>query len=404
MTKSKELSKEEEDILHKTFYDDGLMVGIRKFYNYIKNTYPDVHITYRQITEWLKRQQMYQINQPTRQTKHIKSIVAHHKLEMLQMDLLDYSQNTAPNAYKYVVVIVDVFTRFVWLFPTINKEAKTITDLFTYFYDTKLKSLGDKVTKLITDEGGEFKGLDEFLTKHNIKHITSTSPQSQSIVERTNQTIRRLWQKYINVKDIKNRWAVLQEIGKMYNETYHSSIGTSPLKAFEMTQEERKKLEDEKTNEARNKVVKDEKRVLPIANSGKDLGIDDLVRIKHLKKGPLRKDKGYANWSEEVYKVIRKVRALRENTQPRYKLQNDKGDIIRKLYYREDLLHIPHDTNFGNNFDEKVHEKVHEKHSENIVVEKPKKTKKVVAKSDDRGFEALPKRISQRPKYLEDYE
>ena len=167
-------------------------------------------------------------------------------------------------------------------------------------------------------------------------------------------------------------------------------------------------LEDEKTNEARNKVVKDEKRVLPIANSGKDLGIDDLVRIKHLKKGPLRKDKGYANWSEEVYKVIRKVRALRENTQPQYHLQNDNGDIIRKLYYREDLLHIPHDTNFGNKFDEKVHEKihekVHEKHSENIVVEKPKKTKKVVAKSDDRGFEALPKRISQRPKYLEDYE
>ena len=46
------------------------------------------------------------------------------------MDLIDYSQNKAPNALKYLLTIIDVFSKKGWAFPLINKKQETILKAF----------------------------------------------------------------------------------------------------------------------------------------------------------------------------------------------------------------------------------------------------------------------------------
>ena len=342
------LTQEQENFLSKLYYEDGNPLGIRKFYYLAEEKAQQnnvQHVTYRQISSWLKSQPHHQINQSTRQTKHIKPITAKTHHEMLQLDLMDFSQNTAPNSFKYVVVIIDVYSRYIWLYPSKNKKADTILNIFTQFYENEIATTNVHVKKLITDKGAEFNTLNTILTQYNIKHITSTNPQSQSIVERANQTIRRLWEKYIELKSVKNRWAVLPQIAEIYNNTYHSSIKTTPALLY--NEENADKLKQANTLQKERIKNTKNKRILAISNSSTPLNIGDYVRVKRQKKGELRKDKGYDNWTREVFVVTKRIRSKTAITQERYKIKNlENGNEIKRTYYREDLLVIPKDTNF----------------------------------------------------------
>jgi transposase InsO family protein len=341
------LTKEQEQFLHKLYYDEGNPLGIRKFYYLAETKAQEAsvqHVTYRQITSWLKKQPSYQTNQPTRQTKHIRPIAAKTHHEMLQMDLMDFSQNTSPNAFKYVVVIIDVYSRFAWLYAAIDKKADTILNIFSSFYEDEIASTNVHVKKLITDQGAEFNTLNTFLLQYKIKHITSTNPQSQSIVERCNQTIRRLWDKYILLKNVKNRWSVLPKIAEMYNNTYHSSIKTTPQLLYNEENSDKLKRANNIQKERIENAVS--KRVVAISNSSLPLVVGDYVRVKRLKKGNLRKDKGFSNWSPQIFVVVKRIRSKTEITQERYKIKSLDTDVeVKRTYYREDLLLIPKDTN-----------------------------------------------------------
>ena len=88
------------------------------------------------------------------------------------------------------------------------------------------------------------------------------------------------------------------------------------------------------------------KRVLAISNSSASLKPGDYVRVKRLKKGELRKDKGFANWSSQIFVVTRRIRSKTEITQERYKIKNlDTNVEVKRTYYREDLLLISKNTN-----------------------------------------------------------
>ncbi len=83
----------------------------------------------------------------------------------------------------------------------------------------------------------------------------------------------------------------------------------------------------------------------PISNINEDLEVGDQVRIKKLKKSALDKTKGFSNWSVDVYEVVRQIRALKASTQPRFEIKNKEGSILKKRFYRDDLLKISETTN-----------------------------------------------------------
>ena len=323
MVKSKITDTEKNEVIHKYYYERGYQVGIKKLYEVLKREQPDYKISYRYVKKWLDEQVTYQINQLTRQTVHIKPIQSKRKLALIQIDLLDYSQNAAPNSYKYILNIIDVWSRKCWLIRLKNKKSSTLKDeLEKWLPDNYDEENPYRVIQ--SDDGGEFKDLSDIFEKYNIRHSISSRPQANGIVERCNQTIRRLLAKNVIQKNSNSRWGLVDMVEKNYNNTYHSGIRSTPNERFNL-----------KSKKVLEKIAKEDSKIAskiitkrnPVNNSSIELEVDYWVRIKKVKKNPLDKSRGYNNWSHDIYVVNRKIRAIKGGMQSRFELIRLDGSI-----------------------------------------------------------------------------
>ena len=109
-----------------------------------------------------------------------------------QIDLMDMGQKGAVkfngSSYRYVLSVMDVFSRFVWLRPINKKMTENIVDELRSIY---LEHGPPRVIQC--DQGGEFKGaVKELCRQLGIKIICSSPyhPQSQGKVERSHRALR----------------------------------------------------------------------------------------------------------------------------------------------------------------------------------------------------------------------
>jgi hypothetical protein len=133
--------------------------------------------------------------------------------------------------YKYLLVIVDYFSRFAWVVPIARKLASLVSDEFT----SLLSELPHQPSIVQTDNGGEFRSsFDQLLLAEGIKHIRSKPghPQTNGAVERLNKTISdRLTEWHINKAASGRLWHFtldLQEIVRHYNASVHSTTARKP--------------------------------------------------------------------------------------------------------------------------------------------------------------------------------
>ena len=149
--------------------------------------------------------------------------------DAIQIDLVP--ELPASGGYENIVTAMDVFSRFLFAYPTANQDAKTIAKVLINIM-TKHTYLP---TMLISDKGTAF-------TSHvikqvagvlgvNLKHATTKYAQTIGLLERSHASIKKalkfetgerrsLWHKYVNI-------AVLN-----YNPSYHTSIGCEPSRVF----------------------------------------------------------------------------------------------------------------------------------------------------------------------------
>ena len=84
-------------------------------------------------------------------------------------DLLDMNDYGPKNnkGYRYILVVIDNFSKFGWTIPLKNKFSQPITDVFSEI----IKSSNRKPNLLETDDGKEYvnKIFDEFLNNNKIK-------------------------------------------------------------------------------------------------------------------------------------------------------------------------------------------------------------------------------------------
>ena len=145
--------------------------------------------------------------------------------DAIQTDLVP--QLPLSRGYENIVTDMDVFSRYLFAYPTSNQDAKTIAKVLINIM-TKQAYLP---TTLISDKGTAFmshviKEVAGFLGI-NLKHATTKHAQSIGLLERSHASIKQamkhetgertsLWHKYINI-------AVLN-----YNTSYHTIIGCEP--------------------------------------------------------------------------------------------------------------------------------------------------------------------------------
>jgi transposase InsO family protein len=340
MTEGIPLTKEQEDVLK--WYYQSYKIGTKKLYYLLKANENDLNISYRQVSNFLKSIPQYQQHRALAKTKHIKPIVSSGPMKILQIDLIDYSQNTSPNMYKYVLVIIDVFSRKCWLYPIKQKTAMNTRDAFLQFYNTHVKGRDYHNIRIGIDQGGEFQGeFNDTLKELGIKQHVSPIAQNQGVVERANQSIRRILERY-NVENKKtNRLQAIHLIQDIYNTTIHSSLDNhTPNDVF---------FGDEKLKSEIRKYQKEQSEK-QIAKSNTSVGIpttkqlepDDWVRIGKIRNELDKKQSD--NYSEAIYTVKSIIKGRKLGSQDRYRLLNSKKEELKRTYYRQELLQIPKHT------------------------------------------------------------
>ncbi|GKA60389.1 retrovirus-related pol polyprotein from transposon TNT 1-94 [Tanacetum coccineum] len=113
------------------------------------------------------------------------------RLQLLHMDLCGPMRVESINGKKYVLVIVDNYSRYTWthFLRSIDETPEVLID----FLKLVQRGLHAQVRTVRTDKGTEFlnKTLHAYFTQEGIRHETSTArtPEQNGVVKRRNRTL-----------------------------------------------------------------------------------------------------------------------------------------------------------------------------------------------------------------------
>ena len=295
----------------KKFYLDpkfpGSYSGAYKFYQEGKNIHPKV--TLKKVNEFLKSQDAYTLHKRTRKPKFRRTLVFKPR-DLWQIDLLDMQKYSKENdEYRYICVIIDCFSRYVWVKPLKNKTGKATVKALA------LLLMNERPKLIQADQGTEFFNRDvkRMLEAFGPKLYHTYTDKKAAIVERVQRTLRgrlgRLFTKRGNFKWIDK----IDDIVTAYNNTHHSSIKMKPAD-----------VDEEHIANIFFNSLPNLKKTIKFSNG-------DRVRIL-IKKNQFAKE-FEKSWSEEIFKIKRI-----QNTNPiTYLIEDLDGEDIIGGFYTEEL-------------------------------------------------------------------
>ena len=245
-----------------------------------------------------------------------RRVISNHIDHIWGIDLITmikYSKQN--NNYKYILTVIDFFSKYSWCYPLKNKKYNEIINSFKDIF----KKSKRKPKMIQSDEGSEFtnKQVQKFFNDNNIKwYHTFNRDIKCSICERFNRTILNKIYKNFTLNNNTIWINDLNKLVKEYNNSYHRTIKMKPIDA------------SKKSNE--NIVRKNYN--FEITNKKSKFSIGDKVRISLLKN---TFEKGYtSNWSEEIYVIY----DIKSSNVHYYYLKDLNGEKIDGMFYKEELL------------------------------------------------------------------
>ena len=229
-------------------------------------------------------------------------------------DLVDMSHFARHNrGYKYLLTVIDVFSRYAWVMPLKTKTGKEITQAFS----SVLKKSKRKPEKLWTDRGGEFynKIFKNFLKQQGIDIYSTYNEGKAVVIERFNRSLKGDMFKHFSANSTRNYVKILPALVHRYNNRRHRTIKMTPHEALQKKNEETVKRNIEKPMKAKPAKFK----------------LGDTVRVSKLKNNFA---KGYTpNWTEKVFEIDQIL-----PTNPiTYKLRDLMEEDIEGSWYQEQL-------------------------------------------------------------------
>lgn len=147
-------------------------------------------------------------------------------LETIHIDHLGPMDATS-KMYKYILAMVDGFSKFVWLFPTKTTNAEEAIRCLKVWSDT----FGFP-TRIISDKGSAFTShnFEDFCKHNGIEHVLTTTgvARGNGQIERVNRVIVSIIAKLSN--DDPTKWyKVVGDVQKAINSCMHNSTKTTPF-------------------------------------------------------------------------------------------------------------------------------------------------------------------------------
>lgn len=272
-------------------------------------------ISRKQVYDWLSSQRTFTLHKRNRKNFTRNRIIVGRVDEQWQADLIDIQKIAKYNGNnKYILVAIDILSKFTWCEPLKNKTGKCIVQGFQ-----KIFKQGRKPEKLQTDHGKEFlnKQFQTFLKKNNVLFFTTNNETKAAIAERVIRTIKSKMYKYFTHKDTLKYTDIIQHITTSYNNTYHSSIKTKP------------RLVSQENEDHVWHILYDKDLVDGPVRFKFHIG--DKVRLSKL-KGVF--EKGYTTaFTKEIFTISKRI----ARNPPVYKIKDLNGEEIEGTVYGNEL-------------------------------------------------------------------
>ena len=170
-------------------------------------------------------------SKPPRRNFPTNKKIHNHIDEIWSIDLADMIDYKISNnkGFRYIFIIIDNYSKYLWAVPLKNKNSQTITNEFSNIL-TKSKR---KPLKIESDRGAEFYNsiFQNFLKSKNIHHYSRYTDKGPSIAERVIRTARNLLKRPVFEKGKADWLSELPSVIKQYNNTVHSSTKMTPIQA-----------------------------------------------------------------------------------------------------------------------------------------------------------------------------
>lgn len=315
----------------------GMGHGIQQFYEIVIHRY--LNITRKHVEHFLKSQTNYQLTRKSIKPKN-PTKKYNRPNQAWVCDLIDMSNyGTRNQNYKYILSVLDLFSKKCWLRALRLKTAVDVRDAFQTFTTPQ-----NKTKILFSDNGTEFQGeLRAFLQANQIKHNTTESHTPEPNIENLNGQIRKFIAE-LAVRKKNLLW--INELSQI--EANLNSYNTLTRVTQKRDAEAEARLNDRDDNRLPARL--NEQNVVRISQRA----IESEIRAKN--KAGLQKEV-YVKYSVDTYVITRIYGpahrngfykyALRENNQGGAQLLNTDNSVAR---FREaDLLLIPDGVTRGEN-------------------------------------------------------
>ena len=249
-----------------------------------------------QVRRALLADETWSLNARREHPHERRRVVVHGLDDTWTADLADVSSHAQDNdGVRYILVVVDVFSKHAWAEPMKTKEARTAAQAFR----AVLARAAPRIpTHLWTDAGSEFKGaFDALCRQRGIQRYTTQNEGKAVIAERFIRTLRgRLGR----LADATGSWRwvdALQTLVGNYNGTPSRTHGLAPSAV---------NADNARAVAERLYGQSDDRRAVEQAaalSARPRFKVGDLVHISAL-KSLFAKEGTTHHWSRELYRVI----------------------------------------------------------------------------------------------------
>lgn len=308
-----------EKILEKLYYDPSspsAFSGARRLVEEGKKH----GVPKKKVEQWLSKQDAYTLHKKVTRKFRKRSYVLVAPGDLWQADLADLSNLAQENdGFKYWLVVIDTFTKFVWVKLQRDKTATCTTDAFAAILDESSQTPNN----VNTDKGTEFTNarFQALLASRGINFYTSENPDTKAaFAERVIRTLKEKLYRFLTHKHSQRYIDNLDEIVQSYNNAVHSATGVKPVDVSADNEDlVRRQLQQNSQNGPSRK---------PRYSAG------DRVRIT---RGSKAFRKGYSPaWTEEIFSIAHVLQ-----TEPStYSLQDFAGENIKGSFYENELQKV----------------------------------------------------------------
>ena len=321
-----------EKYLEKIYFDPthpASFEGPDRLYKTVKKE-GKFNITHAQIKKWIQNKESYSRNKGVLRNFERGRVIVAGIDDQFDIDLASLASYADENdGYKYLLVVIDIFSRYGWVEPIKDKSSTEIINAFQKILDE-----GRIPRRVRSDAAKDFtsNAFKDFLKDKGIFQMITHSEKQANYVERFIKTMKSKIFRYMVERNSPRYIDILPKVVDSYNKTFHTGIRMEPIN---VTKRNEKELWWQMYWPKEKYVAEIKKKKKKSKGVAFQFKIGDKVRTTYVRNAFQREYS--SRWTAEIFKIVR--RYMRQG-QPIYKLVDWYDDPVEGTFYQKELQKV----------------------------------------------------------------